>query len=295
MSQAASKVSKALPSLGALAAMPFSALACVFVCVVVCVPTVGARPGRGVRPPAEEVNLRPPPGMRSKSLSFPWEGRLKNALKMQESEYVRHVNEYAESGHFYGTWELVQLLERAARRVAFRMPGPRLSVGELSRHEGGAIPGHHSHENGRDVDLGFYMTLADGRPYHGFAFADFDAQGVGTGPNRMLRFDDARNWELVAKLISDADARVQYIFVSDAIQRRLLAEATRRGVAPGLIARAKTVMMQPTEGHPHRNHFHVRIYCAPADRPNCRDRPPYYPWYPGVPPSGQYAAMRTPL
>lgn len=259
-----------------------------------CVPTATARP-RGVRAPVEEVSLRPPPGMRSKSLSFPWEGRLKNALKLQASEYVRHVNEYATGGHFYGTWELVQLIERASRRVAFRMPGPRLSVGELSRQGGGEIPGHHSHENGRDVDIGFYMTLADGRPYHGFAFADFSANGVGTGPNHMLRFDDARNWELLAKLISDSEARVQHIFVSEAIQQRLLNEGRRRGATAGLLARAKTVMTQPTEGHPHRNHFHVRIYCAPADRPGCKDRPPYYPWYPGVPPSGMYAAVRNPI
>jgi penicillin-insensitive murein endopeptidase len=264
-------------------------------CALAFVPTAGARPRGGVRSALQEVNLRPPLGMRSRSFSFPWEGNLRNALKLESSEYVRHVNEYAAAGHFYGTWELVQLIERAARRVAFRLPGPRLSVGELSRATGGAIPGHHSHENGRDVDIGFYMTLADGRPYHGFAFADFGANGVGTGPNHMLRFDDARNWELVAKLISDSDARVQYIFVSEAIQQRLIAEAKRRGIAPGLLARAKTVMAQPTEGHPHRNHFHVRIYCAPADRPSCKDRAPYYPWYPGVPPGGMYAAMRQPL
>lgn len=258
-------------------------------------PTAIARPRNGVRAALSEVNLRPPLGMRSRSFSFPWEGKLRHALKLESSEYVRHVNEYATTGHFYGTWELVQLIERAARRVAFRLPGPRLSVGELSRATGGEIPGHHSHENGRDVDIGFYMTLTDGRPYHGFAFADFAANGVGTGPNHMLRFDDARNWELVAKLISDADARVQFIFVGETIKQRLLAEAKRRGVSAGLIARAKTVMAQPTEGHPHRNHFHVRIYCAPADRPSCKDRPPYFPWYAGVPPGGMYAAMRQPL
>jgi penicillin-insensitive murein endopeptidase len=110
---------------------------------LLCVPTATARP-RGVRTPIE-VDLRPPLGMRSKSLSFPWEGRLKNAMQLRESEFVRHVNEYSGGGHFYATWELVQLVERAARRVASRMPGPRLSVGELSRREGGEIAGHHSH------------------------------------------------------------------------------------------------------------------------------------------------------
>jgi len=33
-------------------------------------------------------------------------------------------------------------------------------------------------------------------------------------------------------------------------------------------------MLQPSHGHPHRNHFHVRIYRPPADRPRCEDREP---------------------
>jgi penicillin-insensitive murein endopeptidase len=220
---------------------------------------------------------------RTISIGFAWSGRLQRGAHLAESRHVRYVGEYAAADHHYGTGELVDLIERAAARVSQRIPGARLSVGELSARGGGPIPGHRSHENGRDADIGFYMLDARGRPYEAYAFASFDANGVGTGPNRMLRFDDARNWELIARLVTDPDARVQHVFVSNALERRLLREGQRRRAPRVVLDRAAAVMGQPS-GHPHRNHFHVRIYCSPGDRARCRDRAPYHAWYPGSPP-----------
>ncbi len=241
-----------------------------------------------------EISLRPPPGLRSRSLGYAWDGELERGLKIHESDYVRYVGEYAPGGNFYGTWELVQLLERAARRVTFRLPGARLSLGELSRESGGHIDGHRSHQSGRDADVGFYMTRADGQPYYTYAFAEMDARGRGLPPNQYLRFDDARNWELVAKLLADGDARVQYVFVATYLRQRLLDEAARRHAPAVLIERAKAALVQPAHGNPHRSHFHVRIYCAPADRRVCEDRAPFWPWYPGTPPGGQFTAFGHP-
>lgn len=227
---------------------------------------------------AAEDELR---AKRSISVGFPWRGKLVRGWQLRQSDYVHYTGEYRANGHFFGTWELVQLLERAARRVAFRHPGARLSVGELSARHGGRLSGHRSHENGRDVDIAFYMTNASGTSVQSWSFGNVGRDGRGTGANAHLRFDDARNWELVSKLVADGDARVQRIFVANTIQARLLAEARRRAAPEILIERAKHVMVEPTHGHPHRNHFHVRIYCAPADQRICRDNPPYWPWYPG--------------
>lgn len=247
----------------------------------------------GARKVQREIDLRPPPGLRSRSLGFAWQGKLTRALRVQESDYVSYVGEYAPSGHFFGTWELVQLIERAARRVAFRLPGAKLQIGELSGNAGGRIDGHRSHQSGRDIDIGFYVTLADGSSVPTFAFADFDARGRGIGQNKYLRFDDARNWELVAKLLSDAEARVQFIFVASSLKQRLLAEAKRRSAPANVIERAKTALAQPGHGHPHRNHFHVRMYCPPADRGVCMDRGPFWPWYPGEAPSAGYTKLSS--
>ncbi len=233
--------------------------------------------------PASATPRRGARRARSRSIGYPWRGQLRAGVRLRESADLRFVTEYEGRGHQWGTWQLVQLVERAAERVRRRVPGARLAVGELSSRRGGHIDGHRSHQSGRDVDIGFYMTDARGNPYDAYAFANFGADGRGLGPNRMLRFDDARNWELVGKLVADGDARVQHIFVSNAIERRLLREGRRRRAPRAVLARAARVMSQPGH-HPHRNHFHVRIYCNPHERPRCEDRGPYHDWYPGRPP-----------
>lgn len=223
---------------------------------------------------------------KSASAGYPWQGRLKNGVKVTESEYLRYTGEYAKGGNFYGTWELVQLLERAAYRVWRKHPGAKLSIGELSASRGGMIGGHNSHRNGRDADIAFYMLDAAGKPVSPFGFATFDANGMARAPNAGLRFDDARNWELVSRLVTDGEARVQYLFVANALKERLLREGAKRGASTSVLARAREVMVQPKGTNPHRNHFHVRIYCPPGDRPSCRDRAPFHAWYPGTPPGG---------
>jgi hypothetical protein len=75
------------------------------------------------------------------------------------------------------------------------------------------------------------------------------------------------------------------------LQRRLLAQAKRVGAPEWLIDRARALLVQPAVGNKHNSHFHVRIYCPAEDRPQCRDRGPFFAWYQGVPPSGQFAAF----
>lgn len=221
---------------------------------------------------------------RSRSVGYAWQGRLAGGVLLRESAHVRYLGEYRERGHHWGTQQLVQLIERAAARVQQRAPGARLSVGELSRRRGGPSSGHRSHQSGRDADLAFYMTSARGAPHEPFAFAAFGGDGVGRRPNSMLRFDDVRNYELVARLVTDADARVQHIFVSNPIRARILRTARSRRASAAVLGRLEQVMVQPTHGHPHANHFHVRVYCSPHERPQCQERGPFHPWYPGTPP-----------
>jgi penicillin-insensitive murein endopeptidase len=226
-----------------------------------------------------------PVGMRqSRSLGYPWEGWLLRGVKLKSSSHLRYVTGYQSLNYFYGTWQLVQLLDRAAFGVARRSPGARLSVGELSRLGGGNLPGHASHESGRDADLGFYVRDSVGRPKEAFTYMNFDQNGRGEPPFQSLRFDVARNWELVAQLVSDSDARVQYLFVAPHLRALLLEEARRSKASAAVLARATRVMVPPSERHPHGNHFHLRVYCGPHERPQCTDQGPYWPWYPGTPP-----------
>jgi penicillin-insensitive murein endopeptidase len=267
------------------------ALAVLSLCAVLTALSPAARANSHPAHAATEIDLRPPPGLRSRSLRFAWDGKLEHGMKLHESDYVRYLGESVAHDNFYATWELVQLLERGARRVAFRSPGTKLTIGELSRELGGRIEGHRSHESGRDADVGFYLTRGDGDSYYTHAFAELDARGRGKPPMQYLRFDDTRNWDLIAKMLADGDARVQYIFIANSLRQRLLTEAVRRKAAPELIERAKAVLVQPAHGNPHNSHFHVRVYCAPADQNVCKDRGPFWPWYPGARPGGVFTPL----
>ena len=225
------------------------------------------RESRMLRRVGRAADLGLSEGRRSRSIGFAWHGTLERPARLRSSDTIRYVDEYAHGNHFFGTWELVQLIERAAARVSQRVPGAKLSMGELSAATGGDIDGHHSHESGRDADISFYVLDGAGHPVAPGAFVAFNGDGTARRPNVGYRFDDTRNWELVARLVTDPDARVQFIFVSNQLRRRLLEEGARVHASRAVLDRAATVLGQPTV-NPHNNHFHVRIFCPPADRPS---------------------------
>src|SRR5437763_16456686 len=86
------------------------------------------------------------------------------------------------------------------------------------------------------------------------------------------RFDDAKNWALVAAVLDDPAARVTHIFVSSPLRQRLLAYAAHAGVPEGLRTRAAFAMVQPHGTLPHDDHFHVRIAC-PGGMTTCIENP----------------------
>lgn len=202
------------------------------------------------------------------SHGHPNAGRLVGAKRWADTPHARRLPDHAAAAG-YGMPGLIDLTQRAARAVARRHPRSVLLVGDLSLEHGGPISGHHSHQNGRDIDVGFYTTDAGGKPTLTTAFLPFDAQGR-SGPG--VRFDDARNWSFVRALLTDGRAEVRSLFVANWLRDRLLREAERSGAPKELIARAASVMMQPPDAEPHHDHFHVRIACVETQRAAfCRD------------------------
>lgn len=217
---------------------------------------------------------------RSRAVGWPWRGRLEGATLLEPSEHVVHVERYLERGRFWGTGELVQLVNEAARKVS-EVHGPSvLPVGELSAKYGRNISGHRSHENGRDADLGFYFIDDDGKPY---VFSEYFAKTSRSGrayiEGGRVRFDTARNWTLVRAML-ESDVDVQHIFVANNLRIKLLRHARRDPeVSELLYEKASRVLHQPGGSTlPHRDHFHVRILCSEEDRPSCRERGPFWPW-----------------
>jgi penicillin-insensitive murein endopeptidase len=205
-------------------------------------------------------------------------GRLLSPRQLFDSEHIRLKNPLA--AQHYGTDELVGLLEHAAREVARQFPGSRLTIGDMSRHRGGPFRPHRSHRSGRDVDVGFYITSAStGELVYADRFVDFRPDGT-TRTNEDWRFDDARNWALVAAMLGQDEVPVQYMFVARWLRERLLAQAARAGAPQVLIDRAALVLDQPSAGGRHEDHFHTRIFCPATDLPRCVDDAPFHEWVP---------------
>jgi penicillin-insensitive murein DD-endopeptidase len=232
--------------------------------------TRASRAGAALR----KVEARPaPPAQRTESVGSPNEGRLQGGVHLDLSRpYFRVLPVYTRGDVRWGLPGMINLIDRAARAVYKRYPGSVLNIGDISRKGGGEVLRHHSHESGRDADLGFYALDSKGKQIHGRAFIKFDASGE--SPNLPgARFDLDRNWLLIQSMLTDPAARVSHIFISEPLRQRLLAHARARGVSRALLDRAAIAMMQPTNAMPHDDHMHVRISCPASMRGSCVELP----------------------
>lgn len=189
---------------------------------------------------------------------------------------------WAGRGYRYGTAELVGALERAAAAVAVAHPGGLLGVGDLSQDGGGALPGHRSHQSGRDADVHYYALEPDGDPmvpdghmavYTSTGRAYYARAPKWTRDIPERYFDLARNWAFVRAILTDDTIEVDRIFVSRRIRRWLLAYAEQRAEPDRLQQRAAEVLRPG--GSAHNDHMHLRIRCSPDDitAGRCSDDP----------------------
>jgi penicillin-insensitive murein endopeptidase len=164
----------------------------------------------------------------------------------------------------YGTSTLVSAIERAANVVAKAYPGSVLVVGDLSVDHGGHLLPHLSHRNGRDADLLLYVGTEGGARVTSPGFVHFGADGLAWDPahERFLRFDVEREWLLVKTLVTDDDARVQWIFLNHALTPMLIEWARARGEPAATIRRAEEVLLEPKPGGVHDDHTHIRVACS---------------------------------
>ncbi|MCU0692888.1 MAG: penicillin-insensitive murein endopeptidase [Polyangiaceae bacterium] len=206
------------------------------------------------------------------SVGAPNAGQLIDGVQLSPTNVVRVLPAWSGPGFQWGLPELVNMIHRAAASVAQRFPPATLSVGDLSGHRGGAIREHLSHQSGRDVDVAFFMVDSDDRPILDDDFVSFNLEGK-SDVLPGARFDDTRNWALVQAVLSDREARVLAIFVSNDLKQRLLAEAVRVGAPLALRRRAGRFMVEPTGSTPHDNHFHIRIACPARQLGICEDLP----------------------
>jgi len=204
-------------------------------------------------------------------VGFANNGNLQNARLLAEGPALRYLP--GRPLH-WGTDELVSLLQRVSRSLHARF-AIRLTVGDLSARDGGAVGHHRSHQSGRDADIAFFIrtapprgTTRPGRPAEPDDYYIFGADG--RSEDGRWVFDDDRNWALVSALLTDRTTRVERIFVSSPLRSRLLRYARAMRVNEALVNQAANTLVQPANVSPHNNHFHIRIGCPDSDRP-CRE------------------------
>lgn len=159
----------------------------------------------------------------------------------------------------WGTKPLVDGL----RRIAAYMRGTGkaesdLAVGDISSANGGRLGGHASHQTGRDVDIGFYMTESgSGKAVDAMNFVRFTGGRDGLTGNyggRPVRFDAERNWMLIQAILANPDPEFKptHIFIAKHLEGAVLAAA---GNSPDRARAAALMSYWPG----HDNHLHLRV------------------------------------
>lgn len=226
----------------------------------------------------------------SVSVGSPMDGKLQSGVALPLRGNGFHFNPLRDPAARFGTAETVQALVNAAAVVANELPGSELVINDLGYATGGPIPQHGSHQNGRDVDVLFYLLDARGKPRPSVG-APLDPQGHGwdfgdlkrPDDDQPLRFDARRTWRFVQALLEDRQGALQRIFIVEHLRSLLLEEGRKRRASAATLQRFAEVTCQPA--HPHDDHLHLRFYCSAQDiSAGCQDSPPLYPW--------QIAALR---
>jgi penicillin-insensitive murein endopeptidase len=216
----------------------------------------------------------------SGSIGEPSRGVLRDGTEVRrDAEGLRWLRQ---NDRHWALPRFAEAIERAAAAVARERPGGTLGIGDLSiRTGGGPLAPHFSHRSGVDADLLFYVTTLDGAPVESPGFVHFGADGLARDEAhaRWLRLDIERQWLLAKALLEDPDARIQWIFVSDVVQARLLEWGLARGDSVETLRRAREVMAQPNPGGVHDDHFHVRTTCSPDEAASgCQATGPRRAW-----------------
>ena len=160
----------------------------------------------------------------------------------------------------WGTRETVVFLSVVARAVMEQFPyvAP-LRVNHIGKQEGGYLRPHHSHQSGRDADLGFYYR------------AGMNPLLVkGARENAM---DLPANWALVRALATRTDTQV--ILLDRRVQKVLYDYAVSigedRAWLDSLFNAGRSSLLQHVRRH--RDHFHVRFYSARSQELGWRIQP----------------------
>ncbi len=182
-----------------------------------------------------------PASLGSVSVGFVEEGRMINGMPFPEGEAWTVV--VPES--CWTTQETADAITAAARQVRAWYPGGApVRVGQVSGKEGGYLPPHISHQNGRDIDVGLFYPGPE--PYR--------------IKEREKVMDVAMNWAFAKAILMHGD--VQFILLDKRVQKVLYDYALAHGENKAWLDSLFNAGKRSAFFHArkHRDHFHVRLY-----------------------------------
>lgn len=197
-----------------------------------------------------------PGSLGSISVGMTEAGRLVNGVPVPEGEAWRVID----ARNAYGAQETIDFLIAAATAVHQQFSGAApLRINHIGRKTGGYLRPHHSHQAGRDVDLGFYYPAGED-PGH-------------LSKKRELAMDLPLNWALLKALVTTGD--VEFVLVDKRIQARLYAFALQQGEDQAWLDKLFHAGPASLVRHArrHRDHFHVRYFAARSQELGRRIQP----------------------
>lgn len=202
----------------------------------------------------------------NQAVGSPDQGRLRNAsfLKTHIESYNltdKVVIANPSPKNYYGTQEMMEILEAIGEKIN-TIQKNKIFISRISAKSGGRLPPSKSHQNGMDVDIGYFT--AQGK----VQFPIVASSGV----MKKSDFSSAKTLEIFKFLMTQQVSPVDRLFVDQAIINNLCREAKNSGKFKGSEKTAYMKLfenMQHVDGH--GNHFHLRLRCTP-NQPDCRHR-----------------------
>lgn len=190
----------------------------------------------------------------SMAVGFVHSGRLVNAKRFpQGPEWIVVSPEVA-----WATEETVNYLTEAIREVRAKFPeAPPLRVNGISNKEGGYLRPHKSHQNGRDVDVGFYYPTVD--PIR--------------EREREKYINVPLNWAFVRALVTKTDVQMVLVDrrVRQVIYNYALSIGEDKAWLDSLFNDSPTGIVRHARRH--RDHFHIRFHNPRAQELGRRVQP----------------------
>ncbi len=195
---------------------------------------------------------------RAQSFGLPWNGYLEHPTKLKLGRGAKIRRPW----RAFGTRTTVDWTRRVIKEtLAVHRPAHPLAIGDISAEHGGRVSNHHSHQSGRDIDLGlFYKKKPRGYPN---VFIN------GTEKN----LDARAMWTMLRKFAYTAkkDGGVEVIFLDYDVQGIIYRWARKHGVSKKRLEkvfqypRGRSASAIVHHYRNHANHIHVRFKCAKAD------------------------------